>query len=194
MSNPRTLWPVGLSALVAGGLVVMTALLSGSGVPPLVVRLAELALAAGAAYLVDDAAVAVTTTMPPGVWRRRAPLLIRGAGVLASTWLGILVILRWQESGLPVLGLTEEVIVLCAVAVAASAVIAWRGEPEPGGQVGPGLVLLGLAAVMMEPVLRVTIFVPDGGMGAIGRQVSWLGIGVCAAAVAVVASRDPAGR
>jgi hypothetical protein len=86
------------------------------------------------------------------------------------------------------------VIVLCAVAVAASAVIAWRGEPEPGGQVGPGLVLLGLAAVMMEPVLRVTIFVPDGGMGAVGRQVSWLGIGVCAAAVAVVASRDPAGR
>jgi hypothetical protein len=194
MSTLRLLWPVALSALVAVGLVLLMTALPGTGVPTFVVRVAELAVAAGAAYLIDDAAAAVTITMPHGVWRRRAPLLVSGGIVLALAWAGVLVVLRWQESGLPLIGVTGEVVVLCCAAVAGSAVLAWRGEPQPGGQVGPGLVLLGLSAVIMEPVLRVTIFVPDGGMGAVARQLSWLGAGAVAAGVLLVASRDPAGR
>ena len=50
-----------------------------AGVSGLVVRISELLLAGGAAYLLDDAAVVLTTVTPVGVWRRRLPRLLSGS-------------------------------------------------------------------------------------------------------------------
>ena len=73
-----------------------------AGVSPFVARVALLALAGGAAYLLDDAAVQLTSVTPPGVWRRRAPGLSMGAGALAAAWVVVLLVLGWQDSRPPV--------------------------------------------------------------------------------------------
>ena len=72
--------PRGLSAaaLAAVALVFVAAVVQpDAGVSGLVVRISELLLAGGAAYLLDDAAVVLTTVTPVGVWRRRLPRLRR---------------------------------------------------------------------------------------------------------------------
>lgn len=186
---------VPLTAAAAGLLVVVvTVAFPAHGVPLFVVRVAELALAGGAAYLLDDAAATVTAAAPHGLWRRRAPRLVTGVGILTATWVGILGLVHWQDSALPVLGLTGEVVVLGLLAVAAAEVLSSRGEPEPGNQVAPVVMVLGFAAVVMEQVLSFTIFVPAGGAGGAARQLSWAAAGVLAAGIVVVASRDPASR
>jgi hypothetical protein len=78
--------------------------------------------------------------------------------------------------------------------LAASAVLAGRGEAEPGNVVGPVVVLLGITTVIAEQVLRATIFVPWDGSGGAGVRVAWIAVGVLALLVVVGASRDPAGR
>jgi hypothetical protein len=184
---------IGLAAGSALGLVLLAVTLPGHGVSTFVVRVAELALAGGAAYLIDDATAAVTVTTPRTVWRRRAPRLARGLGVLGLAWVVILLVLRWQDNGQSGLWLTIEVTVLCALALAVSAVLTRQGDPEPGGQAAPAVILMGLAAVICEPLLNVSVFVPDGGADQLVRQSSWLVAGAVAALVVVLASRDPAG-
>ena len=62
------------AAAAAVALVLIAALtVPEEGVSPLVVRIAEFLLAGGAAYLLDDAAVVLTTVTPTGLWRRRLP-------------------------------------------------------------------------------------------------------------------------
>jgi hypothetical protein len=165
-----------------------------SGVSPLVVRIAQFVLAGAAAYLLDDAALVLTTVTPLGLWRRRLPRLAWGSTVLAVAWAAVLLLLRWQESLPPVRWATGELVVLCLAAMAASAVISGRGEPEPGSVVGPVVVLLGITAVFAEQVLRTTIFVPWDGSGGFGVRVAWVAAGVIALTIVVGASRDPAGR
>ncbi|HZJ04627.1 MAG TPA: hypothetical protein VFD59_04050 [Nocardioidaceae bacterium] len=193
MTRTRVPWPLALTAGTAAALVVVVALAyPAQGVSSFVVRISELLLACGAAYLIDDAAAAVTATAPRTVWRRRAPTFLGGAGLLAVTWIVILVVLSWQAPGGPRLAITWEVVVLCCLAIAAAAVIARLGEPEPGGQVAPVVLLLGVSALLTEPVLGVTIFVPDEGKGGVARQLWWTGAAVLALVTVLVASRDPA--
>ena len=183
------------AATAAVGLVLVAAVAApGAGVSPLVVRIAEFLLAGGAAYLLDDAALVLTTVMPLGLWRRRLPRLLRGAAVLAGAWVLILAVVRWQESLPPLWLVTGELLVVCLVAMATSAALAGRGEAEPGGLVAPAVGLLGITAVLAEPVLRLSIFVPWDGSGGAAVRLAWLAAGVVAAGVVVVASRDPAGH
>ena len=193
MTRTRVPWPIALAAVTAAALVVVVALAyPGQGVSSFVVRIAEFLLACGAAYLIDDAAAAVTATAPRTLWRRRAPVLVGGLGILGTSWIGILVLLRWQASALPLVGVTWEVVVLCTLAVAAATVLARHGEPEPGSQLAPGLFLLGMTAVMAEPILQVAIFVPERGMGGDARQLWWWGVFVIAVVTVLLASSDPA--
>lgn len=184
--------PVALGAGAALGLVLMAVALPGPGVSTFLVRIAELALAGGAAYLIDDAAASVTVTTPRTVWRRRAPRLVRGLGALGLGWVFILVLLRWQDTAPSGLWSTIEVGVLCLAATAVAALLARHGDPEPGGQAAPAVLLVGLALVICEPLLRVTIFVPAGGAD-FSLGMAWLGLGALSAAVLLLASRDPAG-
>ena len=183
--------------LTAGGVVVLMLLAAvaqpDAGVSPFVTRVAVLALAGGAAYLLDDAAAQLTSVTPPGVWRRRAPGLSAGASVVAAAWVVLLLVLDRQDSRPPVAIATGELAVLCLASVAAAAILFRRGDPQPGARVAPVVVLSGVCVVIAESVLRTTILLPWDGPGpgpALG--LAWAGLGVLAAAVLLLASRDPA--
>jgi hypothetical protein len=155
-----------------------------------VVRIAELLLAGGAAYLLDDAAVVLTTVTPVGLWRRRLPRLLSGVAVLAVAWTLILGML-WREDSLPPGPVTLEVAVLCLVALAAAAVLAARGEPEPGALVAPWVGLIGIGVIILDFVVEAAIFVPWDGSGGDGVRLAWACLGGVAVLVIVVSSRDP---
>ena len=184
-----------LSASSAVVLVLVTVAIPGGGASPFVVRIAEFLLAGGAAYLLDDAAAPLTAVTPHSVWRRRSAIVLAGAGLLTATWLGILLVLRWQDALPPVLLATAEVVVLCLGSLAAAAVLVRRGDPEPGGQVAPVIGLLGIGALMADSMLRVALFVPwEAGEPALGIGLAWATGAVLAVAVIIGASRDPASR
>ena len=190
----RRLSPALVGAAAAGVALVVVAAVSqpDSGVSPLVVRIAELLLAGGAAYLLDDAAVALTTATPVRIWRRRLPTLVRGVVVLGVAWALVLALLRWQDS-LPRIGVASgELAVMSLLGLAAAAVLTRRGEAEPGGLVAPALGLLGLTAVLAEAALRITIFIPSDAPAGSGVRLAWLGVGALAVLVIVWAAGDPA--
>jgi hypothetical protein len=164
-----------------------------AGVSPFVTRVAVLALAGGAAYLLDDAAAQLTSVTPPGVWRRRAPALGTGVGVLAAAWVVVLLVLAWQDSRPPVGVASGELTVLCLFSVAAAAVLFRRGDPQPGARVAPVVLLSGVCVVIAESVLRTSVLLPWDGAGA-GRslETAWVGLGLVATIALLLASRDPA--
>jgi hypothetical protein len=183
--------------LTAGGVVVLVLLAAvaqpDAGVSPFVTRVALLALAGGAAYLLDDAAAQLTSVTPPGLWRRRAPVLYAGGGLLAAAWGVILLVLGWQDSRPPVALATGELAVLCLASVAAAATLFRRGDPQPGVRVAPVVVLSGICVIIGESVLRTTILLPwDGADPGRVLELAWVGLGLLAAVALVVASRDPA--
>ena len=179
------------AALAAIALVFLAAVVQpDAGVSDLVVRFSELLLAGGAAYLLDDAAVVLTTVTPVGLWRRRLARLLSGVAVLAVAWTVILTVL-WRQDSLPPWPVTVELAVLCLVAMAAAAVLAARGEAEPGGLVAPVVGLLGIGALIADLVVEAAIFVPWDGSGGDGVRVVWACVGGLAALVIVAASRDP---
>ncbi len=185
--------PLAASAAASVAVVLAVALASpGSGVPSFVVRLAELLLAGGAAYALDDAASVLTDVTPRAVWRRRAPALAASAALLAAAWLTILLVLRWQDSSPPVLAATGEVAVLCGLAVSAAAVLAGRREPEPGALVAPAVALLGIGALIAQALLPTPLFLSDG--SGVRLWLAWTAAGAVALLVLLVASRDPAAR
>ena len=84
---------------------------------------------------------------------------------------------------MPITG--REVAALISVAVAAAALTARRGEPEPGNLVAPTIVLLGVGALIAQPALDITLFI--GGPGDPHRRVWWVGIVVAATIVLLIA-------
>jgi hypothetical protein len=179
------------AAGAAVALVLVAAVVQpDAGVSDFVMRISELLLAGGAAYLLDDAAVVLTTVTPVGLWRRRLPQLLSGVAVLAVAWTLILGVL-WREDSLPPGPVTLEVAVLCLVALAAAAVLAARGEPEPGALVAPAVGLAGIGVIIVDLVVEAAIFVPWDGSGGDGLRLAWACLGGVAVLVIVVASRDP---
>jgi hypothetical protein len=189
-SAPREL--VGAAAAAVVIALVASVAAPDAGVPRLVVLVCELLLAGGAAYLLDDAAVALTTVTPVGLWRRRLPRLLTGFAVLVTAWALVLVVLRWQDSLPPVGVVTWEVSVMGLVALAAAAVLAGRGESEPGALVAPAVGLLGVGALIADAFVRPALFVPWDGSGNLEVHLAWVALGGSAVLVIAVASRDPA--
>jgi hypothetical protein len=160
--------------------------------PVLVIRLAELTLAGGAAYLVDDPAAPVTGSSPQSLWRRRAPGFLGGGAVLAASWLAIVVLLRLQDFG-PTLRLVPELGGLLGLAVAVAAVRFSRGDAEPGNGVATAVLVLGLAVMWSEWITGRRIFVPPEGPAS-PQLLLWLTALLAACVVAVTASREPRSR
>lgn len=182
-----------MTVLVSTALVLVTAAFQQTaGALPFVGRVAELALAGGAAYLLDDAAAQLTTVAPQGPWRRRAPVLTAGAVLLAGAWLGILVVLEWRDARPPVAGSSAELLVMGLVAIAAAAVLFRLGDPEPGAIIAPIVVVLGLGLVIVESIAGSAIYLTDAGP-TLGHVAGWSAAGVLAVLVIVVAGRDVAG-
>lgn len=180
------------AAAVAAVAAALALVLRPTPLPPLVVHLAQLSLAGAAAFLVDDAAAELTGVAPPPLWRRRAPRVVAGLAVLAASWLVVLVV----AGGTPRGALTLEVGVLVVGALAASSVVASRGEPEPGTTVAPAVVLAGLAPVLVVGLLGRAVFLSDAGPAVPqGLATGWVVAGLVAAGALVVSCRDPgAGR
>ncbi len=168
--------------------------LPGADVSAFLVRLVELVLAGGAAYLLDDGASRMTVVTPRSVWRRRAPVLVSGAALLAGAWAGILLLLRSQQSPISLVAVTAETVVIGALAVALSSILVWRGEPQPGSQVAPLVGICGIAALIAEPLIGATIFLPIDGSHDEVVVIAWVGAGLLALVVTVLAGRDPASR
>ena len=73
--------------------------------------------------------------------------------------------------------MTGELAVLCLVALAAAAVLAARGEGEPGGLVAPAVGLLGIGALIADLSCGGAIFVPWDGSGGDGVRLAWASVG-----------------
>jgi hypothetical protein len=189
----RTPWPTVWTALGAGGLVLFVAAAwPTSAVLPFVGRVAELALAGGAAYLLDDAAAQLTTVTPQGQWRRRAPVLTAGVALLADAWLVVLLVLRWREAGPPVAESFAQVLVMGLVALAVAAMLFRLGDPEPGVLVAPMVVVLGLSLIIVGSLAGSPVYLTDTGPS-LGRVAGWSAAGALAVLTIIVAGRDVAG-
>jgi hypothetical protein len=180
-----------MTALVTSALVLLTATLQTAALP-FVGRVAELALAGSAAYLLDDAAAHLTTVAPRGQWRRRGPALAAGIGLLAGAWLGVLAVLQWRDARPPVAESSAELLVMGLAGLAAAALLFRLGDHEPGAIVAPMVVLLGLGLVIVESVVGAPIFLADAEPN-LARGVGWGAAGALAVLVIVVAGRDVAG-
>lgn len=152
-------WPVVLGGVGLGALPVAAGhrwdSLTGP-VLPLVVVLA----AAGAAFVHDEPAVAVTCVTPRG--GRWAPALRSVAGVLPLlVGLGLLLLAPGELSagswGLVVLGLGSLVLMLTLLASS-------RQRPRPGSAVAGTVVVLGLVPLTMGPFLDLPAVYPSPGL------------------------------
>jgi hypothetical protein len=190
----RSSGPVVLTALVTTGLVVLTAAFQATaGALPFVERVAGLALAGSAAYLLDDAAAPLTAVVPRGPWRRRAPRVGTGLVVLAVAWLGVGVVLEWRDVRPPLAESSGELLVMVLAAIAAAATLFRLGDPEPGVVVAPLLVVLGLAMTIVAGMVGSPVFL-TGAEPTPGRVAGWGAAGAVAVVVIVLAGRDVAGE
>jgi hypothetical protein len=187
-------WPVATAAAVTIGLVLVTAAFQqANGALPFVERVAELALAGSAAYLLDDAAAPLTTVAPQGLWRRRAPVLAVGAALAGGAWLAVLVVLHWRDVRPPLAESSGELLVMVLVAIAAAATLFRLGDPEPGVVVAPLLVVVGLGVTIVGSVVGSPIFL-IGTEPTPGRIAGWSAAGTVAVVIIVLAGRDVAGE
>jgi hypothetical protein len=174
--------------------LLVAALPSTEGVLPFVSRIAEFALAGSAAYLVDDASASLTTVSPQGTWRRRAPVLGVGAVLLAGAWAGVLLVLARTSGSASVTVSSAELATLAVGAVAAATVMVRYGDAEPGSRVGPAVLLVGFALLVVGSALHRSLLLPWDETPGAAHVLAWLGAALLALAVTLWASRDPAAR
>jgi hypothetical protein len=186
--------PILGSVVAAFVLIALAVALPGADVNAFLLRLVELVLAGGAAYLLDDGAAQMTGVTPRTLWRRRLPALASGVAVLGASWACILLLLRSQQSSISLLSVTGETVVIGALAVALASVLVWRGEPQPGSQVAPMVGISGITALIAEHLIGATIFLPVDGSRNDVVVFAWIGAGMLALVVTVLAGRDPASR
>ena len=180
---------VGTAAAVAGLTTLLTATVPAWGDSTLTIRLVQLALAASAAYLLDDAAATLTTVAPQSMRRHRALPLVSGLVAVAISWTVVLLNLRMLPEA-TLRALTVEVAVLVLVTLAASAVLAMRGEPEPGNTVAVVVPLVGVGALLIGGMLGFDVFMGGLGSGMTGKAGAWAVMGGIAFALIVWATRD----
>lgn len=178
------------SAAVSAVVATLAVALRPTPLPALTVHLAQLALAGVAAFMLDDAAAELTGVVPPPLWRRRASRVVVGLVAVTIGWTVVLVV----SVGASRSALTLEVGVLVVLSLAASSLVATRGDSEPGAMVAPAVVLAGLAAMLVGGLLGRTLFVSDAHPAVPGLATAWAAAGVLAAVLLVGSSRDPALR
>ncbi len=153
----RPVVPVLVSTCAAIFLLgVLATIMRGDEIPVFLLQPVVLVLAAGAAYVLDDEAKAMTDVVPGSLLRRRTARVLAGFAVIAIggvVWAGLL--LQWSPSA-PLPALAWETAGLACLAVAVSAVTARHGESEPGNLVSSAGALIFVGVLILQPMLHVT--------------------------------------
>jgi hypothetical protein len=193
---PRSTLPLRVPWTTVVGCVAVAALCSARlhSMSPaadwtLTIRLAQLALAGGAAYLLDDASAVVTAAAPRPLWIRRLFPLAIGISAIGVAWSAVLLDLR-HSPGAPIGILSMELAVLVALSVAISAVSASYGEPEPGNSVAVVVPLAGMAAILVGGLTDVSLYPSSHGAGFTWMAASWAAVGIFAITALALKSRD----
>jgi len=182
-------------APVLGGSTLGAVILAGcipfadDGPPFGFVRLALVALAAAAAFVLDEPAAAAVDAVPRSRGRRTAA---RNTAVVLplAVWAGGVLALDQRNAVTPVAALLVEGAGVLAVAVAMSAVLRLAGRIEPGEIVASVLGAALLAVTIFNPPPRsVPIFPIYDGWAA--STALWSCLAVAAATLVVAAFRDP---
>jgi hypothetical protein len=183
-------WAVLLGGSAAGAGVLAGCVAAGAGGPPLTyVRLALVALAAAAAFVLDEPAAAAVDAVPASR-RRRTTARVGAALIPFAVWTAGVAALERRSAVTPAWALLLEGAGVLAVAVAAAAVVRRAGRSEPGEAVAAALGAGLLAAVLFQPPPRsVPAFPVTDGWAA--STVLWAVALTTAAVVVAAASADP---
>jgi hypothetical protein len=179
---------LGGSAFGAGILAVCV-VFAADGPPLAYVRLALVALAAAAAFVLDEPSAAAVDAVPATRRGRTAVRAIAVALPLAVWTSGVLALER-RNSATAAGALLVEGAGLLAVSVAISAILRLTGRAEPGEIVASFLGAAMLAALIFNPLAWSVPLFPVGG-GWAASTALWGSATVAAATLVVAASRDP---
>jgi hypothetical protein len=190
-------WPALLGGAVGCAAVVVLASLDESplGRWP---GFGALALCAGAAFVLDDAAGATADATPTSLARRRMLRVALALPLLAAAWAGSLLFATPDDGSLfgpdARAGLSLQFAGMLALTLAGSAValrVVGDGRGGWAGVVAP-LVLVGVAYWLPE---RWTLFaVPGDGDAWLASELRWAALLVLGLLTLAWASRDPAAR
>lgn len=147
--------------------------------------------AAAAAHLLDDPSAGLTDTLPGERWRRRLTAAMPGLLLLGSLWLLISFAAqpRLGTEGMTTASIETTALITASLAAAASKA-RHTADPEPGAAIAPGVVVGGLAALLVEPLTGTRLFVATGG----DHRGTWSALLLIAATVLAVQSQDAARR
>ena len=187
--------PVGVLAVVA---VIALAVTTGWRTEPpqfrpavWTVRLVAVLLALGAGFLLDDAAASLTASVPMPLVHRVGLRVLLLAALFGPLWAAILFVVRARVSDLPAGGLTLEFVTMVALALAAAAIAARVGIPEPGLIAGAVVAAGAMVAFVVGQRLILLSLRPQDWLLAHTR---WAAVLAVCLLVTAVALRDPARR
>ena len=154
--------------------------------------LAFVASTAGLGFALDDPAAETVAASPTPLARRRIHRVSIAGTITVATWLLVAGVVATSDTQrFPTYDVIIEVAALAAIALATSSLVQRRTQ-APGGPTAALVVLVGpafLHGVVFRDVRVFPSLVPGQDL----RQ-RWIWLGLVAAVVLVLASRDPAGR
>ncbi len=181
-----------VASLTGAGLLLLavTAAWPASAVSGLSLVVAIGALAAAAAYLLDEAAAEAVATTPMCLRTRSSARLAWAAAVFGTGLVGLGAVAQRSDSGAR-LGLAVPLAGCILLAVACSATLR-RRVAEPGELVGATLLALVVALAVARPFGRWVDLFPADAAGRWGGAISlWTGTGVVSIVAIAHALRDP---
>lgn len=182
-------------AVVLGGSSLGAAILAGcvafagDGPPLIFVRLALVALAGAAAFVLDEPAADAVDAVPT-TRRRRTAVRTTAVALPFAVWTAGVLALEQRSVVTPVAALLVEGGGVLALAVALSAVLRLTGRVEPGEIVASVLGAAILAVLIFDPLPQSVPLFPVGEGWAASTSL-WGSLAVAAATLVVVVSRDP---
>lgn len=179
--------------VVAGGAGLLVVALAAANPGSIVFKLqiASAAVAASAAWLLDDPAAETLASSPTPLVARRGIRMAVAVAFVAVWWVVTVTVATSAVDGLPASALLREVAVLTALAILGSVAAQRRSTDGRGGSAG-ALVAIGWFALSFLPRVGAVPLPPDplrpGTSGAL------LAITGAAAGLALLISSDPARR
>lgn len=182
-------------AVVLGGSTLGAAILAGcvafaaDGPPLIYVRLALVALAGAAAFVLDEPAADAVDAVPT-TRRRRTAVRATAVALPLAVWTAGVLALEQRSAVTPVGALLVEGAGVVALAMALAAVLRLTGRVEPGEIVASVLGAAILAVLIFNPLPQSVPLFPVGEGWAASTSL-WGSLAVAAATLVVVVSRDP---